>query len=93
MQIRLVGLAPADELDRELEGAIDSTNEIVFVDAEQIGEQMNLRNRRFTHADDADFFGLDQRDIEAVTEHARERCGGHPARRTATDDDHFFDCG
>ena len=54
-------------------------------------EGADRRHGGLTDADRADLLGLDQRDLQLVTELMRQRAAGQPSRRTATGNDHLAD--
>ena len=87
MHVRLPLLAPVDELDAELEGALRLPQEIVFVDLHQLVELRDRRDRRLAHTDDADLGRFDQRDRQSRPQHARQRGRGHPSGGAASGND------
>ena len=61
MDVVFTGQIPAAKLDAELERALRLAHEVRFVEAQQLVEVAQRRQRRFAHSDGADLVGLDQR--------------------------------
>src|SRR5450432_216507 len=57
--VRVPKLLPIAELDSELVGRLSMTDEIAFIDAEESQQIDDGWNRRFAHANGADFGRLD----------------------------------
>src|SRR5690606_19940507 len=83
---------PVDELDADLERPLHVAHEIVLIDAQELEEIADRRDRGFADADRAALFRLDEPDRRppAAQEPAQRR-GGHPAGRAAADDDDALD--
>ena len=81
VEVVVAEATPVDELDAELEGGIRLANELVLVDAEQLVEEDDRRNRGLADADSADFFGLRSSVIRCVaaTFFASAAAAIHPA--------------
>src|SRR5258706_90073 len=75
---------PVDELDAQLEGALSLPDEIGLVDLEHLVEQLQMRHGGFAHAHCADLLGFDQLYRTVLAQELGKGGGGHPARRTAT---------
>jgi len=58
-----------------------------LVQAQRLVELFDRRNRRFADTDDANLFGLDQRDATTRLHDVRQCSGRHPSGRTASGDD------
>ena len=91
MDIVLVDVAPAFELDAELEGALGRLEEILLLDLDQIVKGDQRRDGRFADADRADLFGFHQGDVQRLAEQPRQGRGGHPAGGAAAGDDNLVD--
>ena len=87
MDIAVADGAPVDELDTQLERALGGADELVLVDFQGRVEVLDVRNRRFTHTDGADFVRFDQLDPVLIAEQFGQRRRRHPACRAASDDD------
>ncbi len=88
VDVVLVSITPVLEADTELDCRLGRGHEFLFVDVEQTVEGHQGRNGRLADANRADFFGLDQRNVEYSAKSLRQGCGGHPACGTATGDHH-----
>ena len=92
MKIAVARAQPIDEFDAQLERAFGGADEIVFIDVQQLVEQLNDWNGRLADADDADFLRFDERDLEPL---GRERLGQrrrrHPTCGAAAGDDNVAD--
>ena len=87
VKVFMAELRPVLELDAQFDGALGFAKEFVLVDAEGVVEQADRRNRRFAHADGADFGGFDHSYRAAAGPKApRQNCSGHPARGAAAHD-------
>ena len=73
------------------ETEIGAATRDVLVEAEQAGEQADLRNGCLAYTYRADIVGFDQLDIDQSLKKPRQGGGGHPPGRSATDDDDFAD--
>ncbi len=91
MHVGVAAFVPVGELDAELEGAVRVAQEVVFVEAQHLVEQVDGRNGRLAHADDADLIRFHHGDREARPEYLGKRGGAHPARGAATDDHYRLD--
>ena len=85
VDVAVADRAPVDELDAKLERALRGTHELIFVYLQRAVEFADVRDRGLADADDADLVGFDEADAVLPVEHFRQRCGGHPAGGTATD--------
>ena len=75
--------AEVAEIDAQLVGRVGGPDERVLVDAEAFDEAADVRQGRFTDADDADVLALDQLDLDQIAEQLRQRRGAHPSGRAA----------
>lgn len=91
MEEAIARQAPVLERDRQLEGAGHRAQELLLVDLQEAVEGADRRHSGLTDTDRADLLGLDQRDLQLVTELVRKRAAGQPTRRTATGNDHLAD--
>ena len=82
---------PVLERDRQLEGAGHLAQELLLVNLQEAMKGADRRHGGLTDADRADLLGLDQRDLQLVTELMRQRAAGQPSRCTATGNDHLAD--
>ncbi len=84
-------LAPVAELDAQLEAGLRAAHEVGFVDSQRLVVGANGRQRGLADADGADVRRLDDDDLAGrrgtVPQLARQRCRGHPARRSAAEND------
>src|SRR5688572_10178538 len=86
MEVTPAGLRPIDELDAELVRTLGPTDEFELVETQHFVELLDGRNRRLAHPDDADLFGLDERDT-AARHGVRQGRSRHPTGRAAAGDD------
>src|SRR5438309_7436922 len=91
VEIAVALLAPADELDAELERALRLRDELPFVEAQRMVEQADRRDGRLADADDADLVRFHYLDPAPAPQGVGERGGGHPAGRSAAEDDDLAD--
>ena len=79
--------APVHELDAELERAHGLADERALVQVQRGVVELDHRDRRLAHADDADLLGLHEPDRIRWVQYLRQRRRGHPPG-SATADDH-----
>ena len=91
MEIGAVGLAPAVELDPQLDGGLGLAHELGLVEVDQGVEILDGRHRGLADADDADVRALDQRDGRVRSDRPLDRGRRHPAGGAAADDQDRFD--
>ena len=91
VEVVLPNVLPVLEIDAELEGGVRGRHELRLVDAEQVVEGVQCRDRRLAHADGADFLGLHQLDIELLAQQLAHEGGHHPAGSTSASDDHTME--
>src|SRR5260221_9470684 len=83
MEIAIADLTPIIELDPELKGRLRLPHELGFVDAEQVVERSDRRDRALAHADRSDRIGLNQGNLGQAAERLAQRGSGHPAGSAA----------
>src|SRR3546814_357566 len=87
VEIAIPRLAPADEIEPELEGRAGAADEVVLVDPEQLVEVEQRRNRRLADADGADRRRFDYGNAHVlIGERAPDRRRRHPAGGAAAHD-------
>src|SRR5690348_4794681 len=90
MEVAVAESRPVGELDAELESTAGLADEIALIDAEQLIENMQRRDRRLPDSNGADLRGLDDLDLAvARLQHSRQGRRGHPAGRPPAHDDDF----
>ena len=90
MKISMVFLGPILEIDAEFEGAFSLFHKVNFGDADNIIVTLQRRNRCLTHANCADLFRFNQRQINRLTKGFRQGSSSHPARCATAGNHHFF---
>ena len=79
---------PIAKLDAQFERPLRAADEVVFVNAQNAVEDLDLRNGGLANPDDAYLVGLDEFDLDHAPHQFRKRGRGHPAcRPTAHDND------
>ncbi len=87
MKIAVPQTAPVFEFDPELDGAIDGTQKLFFIQFEQGVKRLDQGNDRLAHADRADFVRFNQGDVDGPAETLGQPGCRHPAGSTAAHDD------
>jgi len=87
VEVVLADVAPAFEVDAQLEHGLRLGHELLLVDAAQLVEGQQRRDRGLADADGADLVGLDQRDGQALAQRLGQARGCHPAGGAAAGDD------
>ncbi len=90
VHIAVAKARPVTELDAQFEGRLRLADKGVLVQTDQLVEQLDHWDRRFTNANRRDVRRLDQLDRVAAVRDLGKRSGRHPAGRAATHNDEGF---
>ena len=82
---------PVDKFNAELIGRPGLAHELIFIDAEQVVEQADIRDACFANTDSANDIGFDKLNVQPRqrAEHSRKCRRRHPSGGTTADDHHF----
>jgi hypothetical protein len=91
VKIAVALFGPVNELDAQLEGALRSPHEFGLIQAHRAVECFDGRNGGFAHTDGANFVGLNQSDLTALSQRIGQRGCCHPSSGAASNNDDVSD--
>ena len=91
-RLPVTGCAPVDEPHAHLETGVALAHPLLFGQSKEVEERpVQVRHRRLAHPDPRNGRRFQHRDGDLGAERLAEIGGGHPARRTAAEDDDLLD--